>query len=322
MVRYFGDDGKLLLSAGGDHTLRGVSVVRDSRSFELSQGQRASKKAERLGISSADLRLPLLQSRPGSSHTGDSGQVVGAGMSFSTARSKEWDEVLTAHAGSRIARTWSVESKRLGSHLFDVSTDRKGDRGKGKASLMSASETDASKKTVSCVCVTACGNYGLAAYVDKSSGAATGRVKMWNMQSGILRREFALPTGKRKAEREVTGLETDALNRVLVVATLAGRLHVSASLQLRAVKADRLGQQFFDFATAQLAETLQIPSAITTTRFQRNSGLLAVACADHKVRLVDVETKRIIRELTGCRGDVLDLVRCSQLSSQGCIAHS
>ena len=38
-IRYYGDDGKQILTAGRDRALRCTSVVRDSRSHELSQGE-------------------------------------------------------------------------------------------------------------------------------------------------------------------------------------------------------------------------------------------------------------------------------------------
>jgi len=39
LIRYYGDDGKQLLTTSRDRSLRCTSVVRDSRSFELSQGR-------------------------------------------------------------------------------------------------------------------------------------------------------------------------------------------------------------------------------------------------------------------------------------------
>jgi hypothetical protein len=38
LIRHYGEDGKQLLTAAQDRSLRCTSVVRDSRSFELSQG--------------------------------------------------------------------------------------------------------------------------------------------------------------------------------------------------------------------------------------------------------------------------------------------
>lgn len=41
---------------------------------------------------------------------------------------------------------------------------------------------------------------------------------------------------------------------------------------------------------------------------QRDSGLLAVICDDLVVRIVDIETRRTVRELKGFRGRILDVV--------------
>lgn len=43
LVRHYGDDGKNILTAARDRSLRCLSVVRDSRSFELSQGEIACR---------------------------------------------------------------------------------------------------------------------------------------------------------------------------------------------------------------------------------------------------------------------------------------
>ena len=64
---------------------------------------------------------------------------------------------------------------------------------------------------------------------------------MHNMQSGILRRTFdigprpatatahpAAAESKKKEDRCVTGLATDALDRVVVASTLDGTLNVSS----------------------------------------------------------------------------------------------
>jgi len=95
------------------------------------------------------------------------------------------------------------------------------------------------------VCVTACGNFGLA-------GSSTGEIRMWNMQSGKERRSFSLTgpppgdskpkiiaaasgKGKTKSKKllaeksiqAITGLATDTLNNVVVASTLEGKLYVS-----------------------------------------------------------------------------------------------
>ena len=52
-----------------------------------------------------------------------------------------------------------------------------------------------------------------------------------------------------------------------------------------------------------------LPSPATSILLHRDSGLLAVICDDFVVRIVDIETRRIVRELKGFRGRILDVVR-------------
>ncbi|KAI9057911.1 Utp21-domain-containing protein [Trametes sanguinea] len=263
LIRYYGDDGKQILTASRDRSLRCTSVVRDSRSFEFSQGSLA-KKAANLSIPITSLKFPPISS-----------------LSYSTTRTKDWDDILTAHTDEAVARTWTMKDKRVGKHVFTVTGEKK----KGAAI-----------GSVKAVCVTACGNFGIAA-------SSTGVINMYNMQSGILRRTFDVgpcpsnvpsrfrpaANGKKKEERCITGLASDALDRVLVASTLDGTIN------------------FFDFHTAALEHTLVLPSAAVSITLHRDSGLLAVICDDLVVRIVDIETRRIVRELGGFRGRVLDL---------------
>ncbi|GAA5820800.1 hypothetical protein JCM11251_003166 [Rhodosporidiobolus azoricus] len=242
LVRYYGEDGKGLLTAGADRALRYTSVVRDSRGFELSQGSIA-RKATRLDVRPSSLKLPLITS-----------------LAYSTARSRDWDDVVSVSADEKLGRSWSVENKRVSKFTLEAE----------------------GKVTVSCV--TACGNFGLV-------GSSAGDVVLYNMQSGIRRKMFKVPNqGPVDVRgRHVTGLGVDALNRSLVVSTLKGALH------------------FFDFQSMKLYGTLNIKASVTSILLQRDNGLLAVVCDDLVVRIVDIETKRVVRELVGPRGSILDL---------------
>lgn len=223
-VRYYGEDGKQILTAGKDRALRYTSVVRDSRSFELSQGKlyvglkplntnlhsagSLVKKAIGLGVTVDHLKFPQITA-----------------ISSSSMRSKDWEDVLTAHSEDAVARTWRVQEKRLGPWTFELED--------GYAQS---------------VCVTACGNFGFA-------GSSTGEIRMWNMQSGKERKSFALtgaapgdskpkiiPQSKgmvkakggklerakgSKSVQAITGLATDALNTMVIAGTLEGKLYVS-----------------------------------------------------------------------------------------------
>ncbi|KAI0031820.1 Utp21-domain-containing protein [Vararia minispora EC-137] len=258
LIRYYGEDGKQLLTASRDRSLRCMSVVRDSRSFELSQGSLA-KKATSLSIPIASLKLPPV-----------------AALSFSSTRWKDWDDVLTVHSTESFARTWSLLNKRKGSHNFDLA-DASKDKNIGAAKA---------------VCVSACGNFGLAA-------SSTGAIGMWNMQSGIHRRTFELGStpagvtksraGKKGEERSITGLAADLLNKTVIASTLDGTLN------------------FFDFHTAKLEHTVVLPSSVVSIMLQRDSNLLAAVCDDMVVRLIDIETRRTVREFTGFAGRILDI---------------
>ncbi|KAJ7063493.1 Utp21 specific WD40 associated putative domain-containing protein [Mycena amicta] len=263
LIRYYGDDGKQLLSASRDRSLRCTSVVRDSRSFELSQGSLA-KKATSLSIPLATLKFPPITS-----------------ISYSPSRAKDWDDILTGHADETFARTWTMQNKKLGKHSL------------GFADAMGKSKERGVLGSVKSVCITACGNFGLAS-------SSTGSVHLWNLQSGILRKTFdigpcpvelmnRLQQGKRKEGRSVTGLATDPLNTTVIASTLDGTIN------------------FFDFHTTKLEQTLTLPSTAVSIMLHRDSGLLAVVCDDMVVRIVDIETRRIVRELGGFRGRILDI---------------
>ena len=71
--------------------------------------------------------------------------------------------------------------------------------------------------------MSACGNFGLV-------GGSEGKVTMWNLQSGLERKSFVVPTpesgSSRIGGRGVTGIVTDPLNRSVVVGTMDGVLTV------------------------------------------------------------------------------------------------
>ncbi|KAM0750055.1 putative WD-repeat protein [Meredithblackwellia eburnea MCA 4105] len=247
LVRYYGEDGKALLTAGKDRALRLTSVVRDSRGYELSQGS-VQRKAKHLGVPASELKLPLITD-----------------LSYSTARSKEWDDIITVSEGEVVGRTWSVENKRA-----------------GKLSL-------AADSPVKTTAVTACGNFGLV-------GSETGDVLLFNMQSGMKRKVFRIPTHPSTSARasdpqarHVTGIATDSLNRIVAVSTLRGVLYL------------------FSFQTMNLLASIEMPASITSILLQRDNGLVAVTCDDLVIRIVDIETQRIVRELSGFGGTILDM---------------
>ncbi|KAI5899586.1 Utp21-domain-containing protein [Schizophyllum commune H4-8] len=255
LVRFYGADGKQVLTAGPDRALRLTSLVRESRGCEMSQGR---------GTMGPNPPTPKPKLAPITA------------LASSTAHAKDWDDVVTAHAGDRFARTWSTQNKRLGKYALE---------GEG---------------VVKATALTACGTFALA-------GGAGGVVRMWNAQSGVLRRVFkvgdlgtkgetstaASATRYRKqSDRTITGIATDALNTVLVASTLDGTIN------------------FFDFHTVDLLHTLTIAplsASATSGASHPSAGLLAVPCDDLAVRVVDLETRAVVRVLRGFGGRIMDV---------------
>ncbi|KAG2158310.1 Utp21 specific WD40 associated putative domain-containing protein [Suillus bovinus] len=242
LIRFYGEDGKQLLSASADRTLRYISVVRDSRSYEMSQGS-LTRKATTLSKPLASLKFPPITS-----------------ISCSSTRSKDWDDVLTAHTDEMCVRSWTVLNKRVGKHTFNSAESFKRKSPSG---------------VVKCVCVTACGNFGLA-------GSSTGEIHMWNMQSGLKRKSFKVgPCPQAVIDRlelsSMTNLK--AREAVVIASTSDGTVN------------------FFDFHACTLDQVIVLPTPASSIMLQRDSGLLAVICDDMVVRIIDIETHRIVREL-------------------------
>lgn len=148
---------------------------------------------------------------------------------------------------------------------------------------------------------------------------------MWNLQSGIKRRTFKIgPCARATTEQTdmsksresgncITGLDTDALNRVVVASTSNGKIYARSLFLNREIRIYP-SLQFFDFHSAKLEHNLVFSTSVLSISLHRNSGLLAVVCGDMMVRIVDIDTRRVVRELVcGSKGQVLDIVRILRL---------
>lgn len=147
-------------------------------------------------------------------------------------------------------------------------------------------------------------------------GSAGGSIDMFNLQSGIHRQSFParlttaqvkklrmqelideeqgvkriLP-GRGKHTGTVTGLMVDPLNRYIVSCGLDGIV------------------KFWDFVAGRLLEELDWHHmcGITELRYNHSSELIAFSCDDLSIRLIDTETKKLVREFRGCRGQINDV---------------
>ena len=307
--------GKWLMSAGRDQSLWGWSLRRDEQSTELSQGN-VRKKAKTLGLlgkslenekstTLEDLKAPEITTMACSlNRDGGMGAFSGGGSVWTNTSSKKgpadasesnatgWESVVTGHRGDKYARTWFWGRKKAGRWAFET--------GDGTE--------------VTSVAVTPCGTFALV-------GSAGGSVSSFNLQSGIERqkfpssltpgqarklkmslaagndasaiglggtRKYALGEGRHK--KSVTGLMVDGLNKTLISCGLDGKI------------------RFWDFHTGVLQDEIDwYPMAsIVASQYHRPNDLVALSCDDLSIRVIDTETKKLVRELWGCLGQISD----------------
>jgi len=284
--------GKWLLSAGQDRALWGFSLRKDGQSSELSQGH-VKKKAKKMGhlednsTSVEDLKAPPISSIACSlNRDGGMGGVGGPvwmnskNVNAEEANMSGWESVVTAHEGDKLARTWFWGRKKAGRWTFESSDHT----------------------PVSSVAITACGTFALI-------GSIGGNIDMFNLQSGIHRQQFPpKPTlGEAKKLRQsqsmsgenaktsiqhtgrVTGIAVDNVNKTVISCGLDGAII------------------FWDFMSGTGIDAIYIESAAATAlRYNATSGLISLTCDDLCIRIIDIETRRTVRELWGCVGQIYD----------------
>jgi len=126
--------------------------------------------------------------------------------------------------------------------------------------------------------MSACGNFAIVGY-------ATGKVEKFNVQSGLHRGSF----GKRSHGSAVRGVACDALNRIVATAGHDGYVKT------------------WDFAKCKLRWKTSMGSPVVSAELHRESGLLAVACQDYTVFVVDIEGQRVVRTFNGHSNRVTDI---------------
>ncbi|KAF3767445.1 Utp21-domain-containing protein [Cryphonectria parasitica EP155] len=307
---------KWLMSGGKDRSLWGWSLRRDGQSTELSQGN-IRKKAKKIGALSTsalshgptttldDLKAPEITcissslnrdggigALPGKQSIWQKGNVqkrTDAELSAMTG----WESVVTGHKDDPYARTWFWGRKRAGRWAFQT--------GDGM--------------NVSSVTISPCGTFALV-------GSEGGSIDMFNLQSGMHRQRFpsrltpaqarqlklhqlkqadavnqlqsrSTPTfapGSGKHTKPITGLVVDSMNKLVVSCSLDGTV------------------KFWEFLTGNLLE--QIVWGPTTKilgcRYHAANDLIAFSCDDNTIRVVDIETKKTIREFSCSQSAIND----------------
>jgi len=144
-----------------------------------------------------------------------------------------------------------------------------------------------SQLIVQSVAVSPCGTFALV-------GSAKGVIDMYNLQSGMHRQRFPKPQKTVKGQDQigqhvgqVTGIKVDSLNMTVVSCGADGKV------------------KFWDFQKGSLTHELDWKTPISTIQFHRPSDLIGMSCGDGAVRVVDIGTRKLVRELWA-PGQVVD----------------
>lgn len=130
------------------------------------------------------------------------------------------------------------------------------------------------------VCVTACGNFGII-------GSSTGLVSRFNMQSGLLRKSYGTEENRHKLP--IVSIHTDVCNRIVVTTSLDGSI------------------KFWKFASGELLHDLDCGSPISLSLLHKDTNLLAIALDDLTIKVIDIETFKIVRNFHGHDLRITDL---------------
>jgi U3 small nucleolar RNA-associated protein 21 len=132
---------------------------------------------------------------------------------------------------------------------------------------------------------------------------------MFNLQSGLYRQSFPPKQTAGQAKKlkqqqtlsgegaqsraqhtgRITGIAVDNVNKTVVSSGLDGAI------------------MFWDFLTGKCVDSvLTEPAAATALDYNPVSGLISLACDDLCIRIIDIDTRRTVRELWGCVGQIYD----------------
>ncbi|KAJ5296556.1 uncharacterized protein N7443_007449 [Penicillium atrosanguineum] len=284
--------GKWLLSASKDCSFWGLSLRKDSQHAEISQGN-LERKAKKMGPSGHSnstvietLKAPEITSLACSLNRDGGMGVTTSGPIWSnpkaanadTSNATGWESVVTGHRGDKYARTWFWGKKKAGRWAFATSDGTE----------------------VKSVAMSPCGTFAVV-------GSAGGSIDMFNMQSGLHRQSFPSRSPRSRDAKlranddftvgsshtkAVTGLMIDNLNRMVISCGLDGKV------------------KFWDLLSGSLIDELDWHpmAAITGLRYSKTSELVAFSCDDLSIRVIDLETRKLVREFWGCVGQVNDFI--------------
>ncbi|CAD6214634.1 GSCOCG00004153001-RA-CDS [Cotesia congregata] len=149
-VRFYGDDGRNIITAGGDSSIRIFSTVTEifNKSLGKASFNRKSSKKKKRNVED-NLIMPAITE-----------------FAYEKTREKEWDNIAACHLGLGTVTTWSYDKMKMGEHK-----------------LLPERFTRNKNANATSLCMTHCGNFVVIGY-------NTGHIDRFNIQSGLHRATY------------------------------------------------------------------------------------------------------------------------------------
>ena len=193
-----------------------------------------------------------------------------------TTREGEWDGLIAAHYRHPVATTWNLQSNRMGAYKFVYGSE--------DVDMRDCRSTDVTLYVTSIAC-TACGNFCLLGYNK-------GFVNLYNIQSGIHRGSYVDKSLEIKKAHQfhVKFINVDGLNQLTITVGAEGLV------------------KFWKFKQKVLIQTMALDAQPSFARLHRSSSLMAVVTDDFSFKVIDIETRRVVRHFSGHMNTINDLV--------------
>jgi len=129
--------------------------------------------------------------------------------------------------------------------------------------------------------ISSCGNFVIIGY-------STGHLEKFNMQSGIHRGSFMALKGKAHS-KPIKGVVTDSVNLTVVSGCAEGFI------------------KFWGFKSLKLEGCEKMKYPVRQLLLHRESSLMAMALEDFTIKIMDIDTKKIVRNFFGHQHSVTDM---------------
>ena len=134
------------------------------------------------------------------------------------------------------------------------------------------------KSIVSHISISSCGNFGILS-------TRTGFIDIFNLQSGIKRKNI-----KAFNEEKIIASFTDATNSWIISVSQEGKI------------------KSFDFSKGFPFVAIELESPVLYATINKDTELIALACTDNIIRVIDYSSMRLVRVFNGHTAQIHDIV--------------